>query len=354
MRYAKLLLPLVAVLLIVQACKKNTDPPSPTPPPPPPVVITPPPAFGFYVVGYFPYYRNLADIPDQKFRMCNVANYAFLHVNTSGTLTVPNGNTSQVTQFVAKAKANGAKAFMSIAEAANGNFKNMAATATGRNNFIKDVMAKVRQFGFDGVDVDWEFPTTSDGTHLTFTALMKELSDSLHRDAKYYLTAAITAGKYAGGIRDAITNEVFGYADWFNVMAYDDFNTSVPYRHHSDYTLANTCLNYWLNTRSMPAQKCVLGLPGYGRASGITQSGTTMAYKDILAQGGSNLSDSAIVTQGSFSNYTIYYNGQPTIKNKTMLAKQRANGVMLWEKWHDAHDSRSLLQAVCDTIGRPY
>jgi chitinase len=79
-----------------------------------------------------------------------------------------------------------------------------------------------------------------------------------------------------------------------------------------------------------------------------------MAYKDILAQGGSNLSDSAIVTQGSFSNYTIYYNGQPTIKNKTMLAKQRANGVMLWEKWHDAHDSRSLLQAVCDTIGRPY
>jgi len=36
------------------------------------------------------------------------------------------------------------------------------------------------------------------------------------------------------------------------------------------------------------------------------------------------------------------------------MAKQRANGVMLWEKWHDIHDSKSLMKAVCDTIGRPY
>ena len=41
----------------------------------------------------------------------------------------------------------------------------------------------------------------------------------------YYLTAAVTAGKYAGSIRDAIRTEVFEYIDWFNVMAYDDFST---------------------------------------------------------------------------------------------------------------------------------
>jgi chitinase len=319
--------------------------------------ISAPPPFGFYVVGYFPSYRSLTDIPDVKFRMCNVANYAFFSVNTTGTLTVNNGTLAS--QFITKAKANGCKAFLSINDGAGDgktNFKNMAATPAGRTNFIKDVMAKVRQYGFDGVDVDWEFPTTSDGTDLTFTALMKELSDSLHVDAKYYLTAAITAGKYAGGIRDAVKAEIFPYVDFFNIMAYDDFNTTVLYKHHSDLALAQTCLNYWRTTRGMPQAKTVLGFPAYGRPSGVSQSNNTPAYKTILAAGGSPLSDSALITTtGSPSTpIMIYYNGQPTVKLKTKMAQAQANGVMMWEKWHDAMDANSLLKAACDTIGRSY
>jgi GH18 family chitinase len=186
--------------------------------------------------------------------------------------------------------------------------------------------------------------------------LIKELSDSLHRDAKYYLSIAVTAGKYAGGIRDAIQSEIFAYVDIFNIMSYDDFSTTVAYKHHSDYNLSVTSLNYWLTTRGMPKDKCVLGFPAYGRPSGITQSGTTLAYRTILSSGGSSQSDSAVITTNpSFpAGYTIYYNGQPTVKLKTMLAKQRANGVMMWEKWQDAIDGNSLLKAACDTIGRPY
>jgi len=353
MKLERLCLLLLFTGLLAESCSKKEGMPPPPPPPPPPVInIQPPPPFGFYVVGYFPNYRNPDEVPDVKFKMCNVVNYAFFGVNSSGLLTV--NNPSLVPLVISKAKANGAKVFVSINDGSVNGFKNMASTASGRNGFTKDVMAKVRQYGFDGVDIDWEFPRTDDGTHLSYTALMKELSDSLHRDAKYYLTAALTAGKYAGAIRDAIQTEVFGYADWFNIMAYDDFNATVPYRHHSDYNLAVTCLNYWLNTRGMPREKCVLAFPAYGRASGITQTGTTMAYRSILAQGGSSQTDSAVVSQGTFTNYTIYYNGQPTVKNKTMLAKQRANGVMMWEKWHDAPDGNSLLKAACDTIGRVY
>jgi len=176
----------------------------------------------------------------------------------------------------------------------------------------------------------------------------------LHRDGRYYLSCAVTAGKYAGGIRDAIRNELFTYVDFFNIMAYDDFSTSAPYRHHSDYALAQTCLNYWLTTRGMPAAKAVLGLPAYGRPSGITQSGTILTYSGILGQGGNPQYDSAVVTSGSFVNYTIYYNGQYTIKRKAKLAKDIANGVMLWEKGQDVHDANSLLKAACDTVGRAY
>ncbi len=321
------------------------------------LVTQAPPSFGYYVLGYFPSYRNLADVPDVKFRMTNAVIYAFYAVNTTGGLSAPSAPAASLVAVRDKARANNAKVFLGINDGSGDgktNFKNMAATAAGRNQFIKEVMQTVRANQLDGVDLDWEFPSTADGTDATFTLLVKELSDSLHRDGQYYLSAAITAGKYAGSIRDAIRSEIFPYVDIFNVMAYDDFSTTVPYRHHSDYTLAQTCLNYWLTVRGMPPSKCVLGFPAYGRPSGITQTGTVLSYKAILAQGGNPQLDSAIVTAGGFNNYTIYYNGQYTVKRKAKLAKDVAAGVMLWEKWHDAPDQFSLLKAACDTVGRTY
>lgn len=332
------------------SCKKSDN----TPPPPPVVpVIAPPPAFGFYVVGYFPSYRTVSAVPDIKFRMCNVINYAFANVNSTGGLVLGSG--SHLLELKTKAKANGAKVFISIGGLA-ADFKTMATGTTGRTSFINQIMNLVRTYGLDGVDMDWEFPRTDDGTDITYTALMKQLSDSCHTGSKYYLTAAITAGKYAGVIRDAIKSELWqgNYVDWFNIMSYDDFSTTVPYKQHCDYALANTCINYWVNTRGLPAAKAVLGIAGYGRASGITQTGTILSYSDILLKGGNPQSDSAVVSNGTFTNYTIYYNGIATVKKKAMLAKQSANGIMLWEKSHDAHDNNSLLKAVCDTVGRAY
>ncbi len=339
---------LIFAAVYTTSCSKKDDP-APNPPAP---TIFAPPDFGYKVVGYFPSYRNLSSIPDVKFRMTNVVNYAFFTVNSSGGLTLNSPTT--FTAVVAKAKANNARIFMSV-NGSTTDFKNITSTVTGRNGLIKNIMTSVRQYLLDGVDIDWEFPSTSDGTDVQFTALMKELSDSCHLNGKYYLTAAITPGKYAGSFRDAIKAEVFGYVDWFNVMVYDDFSTTVPYKHHSDMAFTNVSLNYWLNTRLMPASKFVLGLPGYGRPSGITQTNTILTYSGILAQGGSPVSDSAVVTSSGFpSPYTVYYNGTLTAKLKAILAKQRANGVMLWEKGQDANDNNSLLKAACDTVGRMY
>lgn len=321
------------------------------------ISIQSPPSLGYYVVGYFPSYRSIADVPDVKFKMTNVVVYAFYQVNSTGSLAPPTSNTAPLAVVATKAKSNNAKILLGINDGSGDgktHFKNMAATPTGRTNFIREVMSVVRAQQLDGVDMDWEFPTTSDGTDITFTALMSELADSLHRDGRYYLSCAVTAGKYAGGIRDAIRNQLFPIVDFFNIMAYDDFSTSVPYRHHSDLTLAQTCLQYWITTRGMPASKAILGIPAYGRPSGITQSNTVLSYRAILSQGGNAQLDSAIVSAGSFSNYTIYYNGQYTVKRKAKLAKDMAGGVMFWEKWQDAPDVNSLLKAACDTVGRTY
>ena len=321
------------------------------------ILIFSPPPINYYVVGYFPSYRSIADVPDVKFRMTNVVIYAFYSVNNTGGLSAPASAVASLNEVAAKARSNNAKIMLGINDGSGdgkSNFRSMAATPEGRNTFIRQVMNVVAANNLDGVDIDWEFPTTADGTDATFTALIKELSDSLHRNGGEYLSAAIVSGKYAGGVRDAIRSEIFPYVDFFNIMAYDDFSTSIPYVHHSNFSLAQTCLNYWLNTRGMPVSKCVLGLPAYGRPSGITQSNTVLSYRSILSQGGNPQSDSAIVTAGGFTNYTIYYNGQYTVKRKAKLAKDIANGVMMWEKWQDTPDGTSLLKAACDTVGRPY
>ncbi len=337
--------------IVFIGCKKDSS--TPVTPPSTPVVIAPPPALGFMVVGYFPSYRDPALVPDNKFKMCNVINYAFANVNATGGVTV--ANAALLPTIVTRAKNNGAKIFLSLA-GASADWKTMASTKAGRTNYIKQVMYYVRSYGLDGVDVDWEFPSTSDGTDSLYTFLMKEFSDSCHTNSKYYLSTALTSGKYVGGYTNAIKNELWigNYVDFYNIMAYDDFNTSVPYKHHSDYTLAQTCLNYWITTRGIPASKVNLGIPCYGRPSGITQTNTVLSYSTILNQGGSALSDSAVVTAGGFTNYKIYYNGQPTTKRKAMLAKNSAGGIMFWEHGQDSYDATSIIKAACDTLGRVY
>ena len=347
---------IISLAAIIVSCKK-TDVPTPVTPPTPPApinaVIAPPPAFGFYVVGYFPSYRNVDSVPAIKFKMCNVINYAFATIDSLGNLVV--GNPAHLAAVRDKAKINNAKLFLSVSGVAS-NFKIAAATANGRTSIIINALSLLRTYNLDGLDIDLEFPRKDDGTNITYTAFMKQLSDSCHRGSKYYLTAAITAGKFSGAVRDAISSELWtgNYVDWFNIMSYDDFSTTVPNRHHTDYALATTSMNYWVTTRGMPAAKAVLGIAGYGRASGITQTGTTMSFANIISQGGNPQSDSAVVSQGGFLNYKIYYNGLVTVKKKAMLAKQTGNGIMIWEKSQDAHDNNSMLKAVCDTVGRIY
>lgn len=321
------------------------------------MVIKAPEPLVMPLVTYFPSYRSVTEYPDAMFKMCDVVNYAFGNVNATGTTDIASLSVFQ--SLYTKARANGSKVFLSIAGAAN--FKTMAETETGRTNFIKDLMNKVRQYGLDGIDIDWEYPRTTDGTDVTFAALMKQLSDSLHVDGKYYLTAAVTPGIYSGSVRDGIKTEIFGYVDLLMIMAYDDFTTdpNFPYKQHSSMSTATVSLNYWLNTRALPKQKCVLGIPAYGRNSGATQ--VSASYKTILTSG-TQLgpaplfqSDSARMTRTDGSTYTTYYNGVLTVAAKTNLAKDRANGVFFWELGHDASDLNvSLHRTAADILGKTY
>jgi chitinase len=302
----------------------------------------------FQVIGYM--YRNLGAIPDSKLKMLDVVNYAFATINSSLLPVISQPDTLRL--LVSRCKELGVKVLLSF----NGSqqyFLSMTSQKSSRDKFVSALMQMVRQYNLDGIDNDWEYPSTADGTSNGNALLMKQLSDSCHINQKYLLTMAITSGIYVGATSSGILDVVFNDVDWFNVMIYDNFSTTKPYIQHSPYSMLLSSYNYWITTRNLPRTKFVTGLPLYGRPSGITQTGTVLYYKDILAQGANYLLDSAIVSSPSYPTpYTIYYNGLNTIQKKVNFSTTNGlGGVMFWEIMMDTNDNRSLIQATNDLIG---
>ncbi|MBA4053672.1 MAG: hypothetical protein C0490_03070 [Marivirga sp.] len=42
----------------------------------------------------------------------------------------------------------------------------------------------------------------------------------------------------------------------------------------------------------------------------------------------------------------LYYNGIPTMKKKTTLAREKASGIMIWQVLGDAPGKKSLLKTI--------
>lgn len=331
----------IFVLIGISSCKKNDgiiDPATPVDPPNPYVADK-----SFKVVAYFPSYRDPNGVADAKYKMITHLFYAFLNPNTDGSLA----NLEQPSRFAAvmqKARSNGVKTGISVS-GTRSIFVEMAASASARKLFVKNVLGFARTNNLDGVDMDWEYPSTADGSADNYVLLMKELSDSLHKYNKF-LSAAITPGVYAGSIRDGLKSEVFPSVDFFNVMVYDGigWDKDEPIQHAS-YNMAVSSLNYWMVTRGMPKEKVVLGIPAYGKNA----ANVSKAYRDfVTANADVNLDDATI------DGIRYYFNGILTTRKKAKLAKETANGIMFWEFYHDDNNSKSIIKAANDELGRNY
>lgn len=334
----------VALLLGISSCKKSEGIVEPPTPIDPTIPTTPYVADNsFKVVAYFPSYRDPNGVADAKYKMITHLFYAFLNPNTDGSLA----NLEQPSRFSAvmqKAKANGVKTGISVS-GTRSIFIEMAASATARKLFVKNVLAFTRTNNLDGVDMDWEYPSTADGSADNYVLLMKELSDSLHKYHKF-LSSAITPGVYAGSIRDGLKSEVFPTVDFFNIMVYDGigWDKNEPIQHAS-YNMAVASLNYWMGTRGMPKEKAVLGIPAYGKNA----SNASKAYRDFVAANVDVNLDYATIDGVQY-----YFNGLITTKKKVKLAKETANGIMFWEFYHDDNGNKSIIRAANEELGRNY
>lgn len=129
-------------------------------------------------------------------------NYAFGGVNESfNGVNVDNPN--RLRRIVALKKANPQlKVLLSVGGWGAGRFSEMAATDENRTRFAEDCRRVVNEYGLDGIDIDWEYPTQSSANISSspddtknYTLLMRDLRKAL--GAKKLLTCAtVASGEY--------------------------------------------------------------------------------------------------------------------------------------------------------------
>ncbi|GAC1301971.1 MAG: glycosyl hydrolase family 18 protein [Mucilaginibacter sp.] len=207
-----------------------------------------------------------------------------------------------------------------------------------RAEFIKKMVQYTVEKRFDGIDVDIEEESLDEN----YEAFVTGLSAALKSSGKM-LTAAV-----ATAYESNYTDKALGCMDFLNIMSYDKTGPWQPgiAGQHSPYEMAIADLDYWTNTRGIAKDKLNLGIPFYGYGFG-PNAPSAMSFKEITSKyPGSELTDQVAVSDRD----TIYYNGIPTIQNKTRLALQYAGGVMVWQLMQDADGNNSLLRNINTTI----
>ncbi len=252
----------------------------------------------------------------------------------------------------------------------------MARDPQKRKAFVDECVQICEQYGVDGFDIDWEYPTyaAKDGDHVNgaspadwenFVTLFKEMREAMPDKVLSY--AASDSGKYTDNFG------VLSYIDYINVMTYDQGNP--PYHNSSLYrskvTGSRCCAeaidDIFHGKQGIPYQMMNFGLAFYGHGDGYKQTvgnryPSSVDYsklEDIFFKGTCDGYDVKGV------NYRIWddvakvpylgdalgrmyasYEDIESLNAKVEYAKSRNMlGVMIWEYRHD-NDAGTLRHAV--------
>jgi len=265
------------------------------------------------------------------------------HVNLSFLNPDPLGNFAQdyaaLAPFVDAAHHSGVKVLVSIGGGGAHAYYHDLLRDEKRGAFLDRLLSTAMKYNVDGIDVDLEGGDIDEH----YEAFVVELAKALRARGKL-ITSAI-----AVFYKDALTDTALAQYDFVNIMSYDHTGPWRPEKPgpHSTFEQAAAALDYFGTERKIPRNKMVLGVPfyGYGFGPELTSPAVTMTYLQITSTfPGAEQADQWNLPGGRI----IYYNGIPTIRRKTSLAKDKASGIMIWQVLGDAPGEKSLLAAIND------
>ncbi|WP_410770357.1 glycosyl hydrolase family 18 protein [Fontibacillus sp. BL9] len=189
------------------------------------------------------------------------------------------------------------------------NFSNAAKTEENRRTFANSAVQFLREYHFDGLDVDWEYPVeggeddNSRGPEDTenFTLLMKTVREALDaagsEDGKYYLLT-IASGQGDNFVKNANLADSVQYLDFINIMTYDYsgnwemlayHNSPLFFDHKHPRATSSAPRNNVLGgllghlNGGVPTHKLVAGVPLYGKGwAGCSVNGQYDTCTDVM------------------------------------------------------------------------
>lgn len=248
-------------------------------------------------------------------------------------------------------------------------FSEMAKDPDKRTEFCQSCLSHIQTYGFDGIDIDWEYPTypargngADPADTQNFNLVLQELRATIG-DTKIISFASSASADYVDW-PTAIT-----YLDYVNVMTYDmgdpPYHNSTLYK--SSITKSRSCEESIdkHHEKGVPYKRLVLGVPFYGH--GIDPYDSDVRYKDIPAiisatsgpYAGKNIrvwdnvakvpylaDESGKMYLGYDDAESVGYKGQ-FVLDKGLL------GAMFWEYRHD-DSSGTLRKSLCHAIYGAY
>jgi chitinase len=215
-----------------------------------------------------PYTAN--QIPYSK--LTHIAHaFLLLSPKADGTIVIPGGTIEPA--LLTKAHAAGVKVLISIGggDGIEGpRFNKMALSEASRQAFVTNVRNFLVQYGYDGVDIDWEIPNARDRSDCT--TLMQELRNGL--PSPWLISMAIPSDPRNWG-QGFDVPALAPLLDFINVMTYDFYGTwststghvSPLFQSPADPDVAGslkTSMDLFENQYGVPPAQMNIGTPFYG------------------------------------------------------------------------------------------
>jgi len=320
-----------------------------------------------YVVGYYPAWNRYTFSADKiEFEHLTHITHAFIWPKSDGKLD--KYSTIPYPDLVNKTHQAGKKILISVGGWGNCTyFSGVLADSTKRQKFIDNLVSFCNDNGYDGVDLDWEYPGSSDKNNLTqFVIALNQAIKA--DDSTRIVTMAVPAGAWSGQYYDF--SGMAAYVEWFGCMTYDFHGTWTNHAGHNaplyapsnEYDgSAHESIQY-LKSRSLPGNKILMGIPFYGRrftATGLYQNSTGgegLNYSEIVSKIGNGWTyhwDSVAKVPyltNTGNSQLITFDDTASVRNKCeYVLAQGLSGVLIWHIGQDQIDDEQPLLSLIGT-----